>query len=569
MKISLSRRVTAVVAALGLALVAVPATVPAANADVNACGLGETCDGVLSGPLGDSTFKIKVPENFNGTVLLYSKGYSASVPIPAGIAVPLGYAASPYYSPMTIPGLGAGYAANGSATVVPPGASEAESVLLNQGYALAGTGLARQGWAVAEGVESGQNLIKYINGGGIKGVKQIMAWGTSMGAETTQALIQDNPGKIAGSLPVCMASADFFGETYMTAIYAWKTLIDPSVQGYNYAPGQAGYAQAMGDLQKILTTLGAVASGQATVSSAGYPIALANMLAGLLAGLPTVSSTYDGVTVNPAVATLGTAGASAGGYSPLSSGQSAAAAMLQSVGAILGTGITLQYDLEQRARTIGSIPASEGAAYVGNVGVNYNKLLSPEQYGEFADTFATAGPGVLDAMMAALAAGERVKANPVAAKVVAGLPSASATYNNKPTVALAGTYDLRVPGVTGDFVEGMATSKKGKKAVKKGMLKAAAYYSVPPADGWTSFEPGAKSPSAALSALKLGGSGVGSCPFTTDQTVAAVKALAALAKADSAKEVSAAKRLGYKVPGINRDRQYRPLPPKDPAATVG
>lgn len=567
MRISLSRRVTAVVAAVGLALVAVPAST--ANADGHACGLGETCEGVLSGPLGDSTFKIKVPENFNGTVLLNSKQYSASVPIPAGIAVPLGYAASAYYSPVTIPGLGAGYAANGVATVVPEGAPELESALLNQGYALAGTGLARQGWAVAEGVEAGENLIKYINGGGIKGVKQILAWGNSMGAETTQALIQDNPGKIAGSLPACMASAEFFGDTYMTALYTWKTLIDPTIKGYNYAPGQAGYAQAMGDLQKILTTLGAVASGQATVSSAGYPIALANLLAGLLAGLPTVSPTYDGVTVNPAVATLGTAGAIAGGYSPLSSGQSAAAAMLQNVGGIIGTGITLQLDLEGRARAIGSIPANEGAAYVGNVGVNYSKLLSPEQRGQFEDTFATAGPGVLDAMLAALAAGERVEANPVAAKVVAGLPSSSAVYNNKPTVALAGTYDLRLPGVTGDFVEGMATSKKGKKAAKKGMLKAAAYYSVPPADGWTSFEPGAKSPSAALSAVKLGGSGVGSCPFTTDQTVAAVKVLAALAKADSAKEVTAAKRLGYKVPGINKDRQYRPLPPKDPAATIG
>ena len=184
--------------------------------------------------------------------------------------------------------------------------------------------------------------------------------------------------------------------------------------------------------------------------------------------------------------------------------------MLQNVGGIIGTGITLQLDLEGQARAIGSIPASEGAAYVGNVGVNYNELLSAEQRGEFEDTFATAGPGVLDAMLAALAAGQRVEANPVAAKVVFGLPSASATYNNKPTVAVAGTYDLRVPGVTGDFYEGMATSKKGKKAVKKGMLKAAAYYAVPPADGWTSFEPeGAKSPSAALSALKLGGSGVG------------------------------------------------------------
>ena len=112
-------------------------------------------------------------------------------------------------------------------------------------------------------------------------------------------------------------------------------------------------------------------------------------------------------------------------------------------------------------------------------------------------------------------------------------------------------------------------SKKGKKAEKKGMLKVASYYAVPPADGWTSFEEGAKSPSAALSALKLGGSGVGHCAFTTDQTVAAVKVLAALANAKSAKQVAAAKRLGYKVPGINKDRQYEPPALKNPAATVG
>ena len=215
MKISLSRRVTAVVAALGLALVAVPAAAPAANADGQSCGLGETCDGVLSGPLGDSTFKIKVPENFNGTVLLYSKGYSSSVPIPAGIAVPLGYAASPYYSPMTIPGLGAGYAANGSATVVPPGASEAESVLLNQGYALAGTGLARiRAGPWLEGVESGQREPHQAasTAWGYQG-RLSRSWrgATSLGAEIDSGARADGtPGKIAGnSCRACMAlSAD-------------------------------------------------------------------------------------------------------------------------------------------------------------------------------------------------------------------------------------------------------------------------------------------------------------------------------------------------------------------------
>ncbi|MGA0268154.1 MAG: hypothetical protein ACO3MK_06455, partial [Candidatus Nanopelagicales bacterium] len=67
MRISLSRRVTAVVAALGLALVAVPAAAPAANADVDSCGLGQVCTGALSGSLGDSMYQIRMPAKFNGT----------------------------------------------------------------------------------------------------------------------------------------------------------------------------------------------------------------------------------------------------------------------------------------------------------------------------------------------------------------------------------------------------------------------------------------------------------------------------------------------------------------------
>ena len=83
MRISLSRRVTAVVAAFGLALVAVPATAPAANADDQACGLGEVCTGALTGALGDSPYQIVMPPKFNGTVLLYSHGYRIAQPVPA------------------------------------------------------------------------------------------------------------------------------------------------------------------------------------------------------------------------------------------------------------------------------------------------------------------------------------------------------------------------------------------------------------------------------------------------------------------------------------------------------
>lgn len=568
MKINMSRRLTAVVAAVGLALVSVPASIPAAQADDHACGLGETCNGALTGALGDSTYQIVMPPKFNGTVLLYSHGYRIAQPVPAAIGVALGLDKAPTYSATTVPGVGAAYVGNGVAQVAP--STEVAASLLGQGYALAGTGYANQGWAVAEGVESGENLIKYINGGGIKGAKQILAWGDSMGSIVTQSLVQRNPGKIAGTNPRCgaLAGPEAAFDTAQTVLYTWKTLIDPTIKGSNYAAGAAGYAEAVGDLAKVFGTISAVASGEATVSAVGYPIALSNLLAGLMAGLPTVSSTYDGVTVNPAVATLGTAGALAGGYSPLSSGQSAAAAMLQNVAGAAALGIMGQYELEQRVRTIGGLAPTDSANFTSNVGVNYSELLSPEQRGEFGDTFATAGPGVLDAMFAALAAGERTPANPVAVKIVQSLPSAEAVYG-KPAVLLTDTFDPITPaGNAGEFFDGVVTSKKGKSAAKKGMLKAVSYYAVPPADGWTRFAEGAKSPSAALSAAALGGSGVGHCAFTTDQSVGSVSALMALVKANTAKKVAAAKRVGYKVAGINKDRFYEPPALKNPAATV-
>ncbi len=98
-------------------------------------------------------------------------------------------------------------------------------------------------------------------------------------------------------------------------------------------------------------------AGTLSVSPVGYPIAQANLLAGLMGGLPTKSAVYDGQTVNPAFATMGTAAALAGGYQPASAGASSAAAMLQNVGAAAALGVMVRFDLEQRARALAGIPA--------------------------------------------------------------------------------------------------------------------------------------------------------------------------------------------------------------------
>lgn len=572
-KITMPRRVIAAIASVGLALVAVPTVAPAANA-ADACGLGETCTGALTGSLGDTSFQITMPPKFNGTVLLYSHGYRIAQPVPAQIGMALGLNKAPYYSETTVPGIGAAYVGNGSAQVAP--STESAANLLAQGYALAGAGYANQGWAVAEGVQAGELLIQHINGGAIKGVKEIIGWGDSLGGLITQTLVQANPGKIAGTLPMCgvLEGPEQAFSTAMTVLYTWKTLIDPTLKVANYSAGQAGYAEAVGDLAKVFGTLNAVATGQASVSQAtGFPIGQANLLAGLMAGLPTKSGTYDGVSINPAVAELGLGPALVGGYTPVSAGQNSAAAMLQNVGAAAALGIMGRYELEQRVRKIGGLAPTDNANFNNNVPVVYSKLLTPEQRYEFESTFAAAGPGVLDAMLGALDASTgsetaRFPANPVAVGIVNKLPAAKAVYG-KPAVYMTTTYDPIVPaGNTYAFYEDMLDTRQAKRAADKDMLKAVQYYTMPLDQEYTSFEPGAKSPSAVLSAAATGGSGVGHCTFTADQHVGAIKTLQALIKTSSRQGIAAAKRIGYRVAGVSRDREFAPEPLKYPLATA-
>ena len=117
-------------------------------------------------------------------------------------------------------------------------------------------------------------------------------------------------------MPVCGANAgpEQAFASAMTVLFTWKTLITPTLKAANYAPGAVGYGQALTDLGTVFSVLQKVAAGQLSTSPVGYPVAQANLLAGLMAGLPTASSVYDGQTINPAFGTLGFGPALAGGY---------------------------------------------------------------------------------------------------------------------------------------------------------------------------------------------------------------------------------------------------------------
>ena len=574
MKITFMRRGIAAVAAASLITIGAP-VVTAANA-AEACALGTVCEGALSGSLGDAPFKIQMPEKFNGTVLVYSHGYRVATPIPAALAVPLGLNTGAY-KPISYPAFAptfrssVAYQASNEAAIASTPVVAAN--LLAQGYALAGSGYARQGWAANEGVEAGENLIGYINSGAIAKTKKIMVWGDSLGGLISETIADQNPGKVAGVLASCGTTGPMESfDTAMTVMQTWKTLIAPNLKVANYTAGAVGYGEALGDLATVVTLLGGAAT--TPVSPAGYPLAQANLLSGLMGGLPTKSSVYDGQTQNPAFASLGTLAALGGGFQPASAGGSTAVAMLQNVGAAAALGILGRYEMEMKVRQIGQIPPNESANFTDNVNVRYSKLLSPEQRGEFGDTLnattVIANPlntmlGVLDSTRGSTTA--RFPANPKAVAIVEGLAAPTGAYK-VPTVLTTSTYNEVVPpGNSSAFLDQLTASYAKQNKNTRGMFKAAAFYTIPPADGWTKFLPGAKGPSDALSVAALGGSGVGHCVLTSKQIVRSIKALDAMVSAKTAKEVAAAKRLVYSTQGVNKDRLFQPDALKQPSKT--
>jgi pimeloyl-ACP methyl ester carboxylesterase len=585
MKKTFMRRSVAAVASAGLLLVGIPLATPA-NAAVEACALGATCEGNLAGSLGASPYKIRMPEKFNGTVLIYSHGYRFGTPVPAAFAGALGLTSNPAYSPTTVPGLAAAgfgvdtaFVGNNTAEVAPNDIIAAN--LLAQGYALAGTGFARQGWAVPEGVEAVEGMIRHVNGGGVKGTKRVVTWGSSLGGLISAAVAERNPKKVAGVLPLCgaMSGPEQLLSGGMTALFAWKSLVAPTLKIANYAAGPAGYAQAMGDLRIVLGSLSAISAGQVnptSLSPVGYPYLQSNMLGALMAGLPTKSEVYDGQTLNPAIVEQfggNPSAASAAGFSPVSAGASTAVGMLQNIGSAAALGILARYELEQRARAALSLAPTDNANFNDNVNVRYTRLLSPEQRGEFGDILNANPlvPNLLNAMLAKVDstvgdASFRYPANPAVVNWVRNLIPLKGTYN-QPIVMMTTAYDAVTPeGNQGMYTTMLEASykKQGKKA---GLNKIVSVYTVPSEDGYTKFAPGGRAPDAAAS-VAANISGVGHCQFmkTADgiQLTNAVTTLNRLMNAKTQKQVAAARRLAYNTPGVNSDRDYAPEPLKRP-----
>jgi pimeloyl-ACP methyl ester carboxylesterase len=189
--------IAAVAAAVGATTASRADTpMPACTNPIATCKVGQAAD--------SSTWKIEVPLNWNGTLLLYSHGY---VP-PTGPNPPADDA----------------------------GSRSVADYLLARGFALAGSSYASVGWAVADAFKDQEALLDEFRRDFGK-PQATIAWGHSMGGMITAGLLQLHPKQFVGGLAMCGLLGGGIGlwNTNLDLEVAFKALMmrdpNPAVSG--------------------------------------------------------------------------------------------------------------------------------------------------------------------------------------------------------------------------------------------------------------------------------------------------------------------------------------------------
>ncbi|MHB1241914.1 MAG: alpha/beta hydrolase [Gaiellaceae bacterium] len=134
---------------------------------------------VLTGELNGAPYRVVVPENWNGKLVVYAHGYRDLADQP-------------------------GQVDDRAAEVAPVAALE--PVLTGMGYAIAGSAYKRNGWAVQEGVEDTVALASWFRDNVGKPTRTLL-WGFSMGSVVTFEIAERTAGQFDGYLAACAVGA--------------------------------------------------------------------------------------------------------------------------------------------------------------------------------------------------------------------------------------------------------------------------------------------------------------------------------------------------------------------------
>ena len=547
---SMRSRVVAALASLALTIGVVAAAAPAKADELSfACLPGMTlnqCSGDLGNGLG--TYRVQLPSDFNGTLLLFFHGirFGKNTPVLQSLkAAGIDYSNDPSYSEVNVPGLGPAWVANGRAELAPGGSEALAKAMMARGYGVAGLGYgSTQSWAVQEALAAGQAFVKMARGG-VYGLKRIVVWSESMGTLPALKLAETTPG-VNGVYSTCPTppSTTLAFQQALDALFVLKTLGGLDLK-LTYSAGPAGLAEAYGDLNKVLGLLGAIRADANTVTSTKLLARNVVLMAGLIAGLPEASANYDGITTGGPI---------------LASQLNTSAAMAENLGTAAMLATVLRFDVESRIRVAGKI-ATGSANFTDNVNTSYTDLLSDEQRSQYETFLNLGGTNVVDQMLAALDASKgnaaaRYAANPAA------VAAATATFPEYTGVAKVPTMlvgyevdNVTQAGQVARYVElTKAATKKGKLPLAVGIYAAA------PSDGWTVL-------GDAAATAKKRTSGIGHCGGSSSLTGAQHLALVPafdtwLRKGAKAGTAAIAAVRNDPMLGLQSDTDWEPVPVK-------
>jgi pimeloyl-ACP methyl ester carboxylesterase len=186
-----------------------------------------------TGSLSDgATYLMQVPNNWNGTLFLYSHGYV--VPGSPNPAVDVGDPATGAF-------------------------------LLANGFALAGSSYATTGWAIHEALNDQIAALDLFDSTFGHPVATI-AWGHSLGGIITAGLIQRNPKRFTAAQPMCgvLAGGVATWNTALDAEFAFQTLLAPNagLQVVNITDPDANLKLA----EEVLASAQATPQGRARIA---------------------------------------------------------------------------------------------------------------------------------------------------------------------------------------------------------------------------------------------------------------------------------------------------------------
>jgi alpha-beta hydrolase superfamily lysophospholipase len=486
---------------LSLTVVSIPTAARAADPACTTANFVTTCVGATSDA---APYMMIVPANFNGTAYIYSHGYRNNVPLPAALSQITGFPATVVNTPEPVPG--------GNAAIYGP--------LLAKGYAVMGSGFARQGWNADSAIKTNVELIGLFKKQFTKTTK-VVAWGNSLGGFITQAMAEQYPNLITAAAPMCMAS-DLPPLMTMAGDALWgvKTFFDPTIKGGSYSAGAAGYAEAMSDLGKVFAVADALSKAFAANPTApawpatskvpdaikAIPSRSALVLVALMSGLPLQSAHFD--------STSAPAGVSASLALSFQLAINPAFAALENLTNAAALGVLATHDIELQA----------GGAVFDNTTTDYSARVAEDQ---FAWSSALSGVSATQGLLSVLAASPRAKADPAAVAKLKTLASHSGKVEI-PTVLFTGTADpITIAGNQQSVVDKYAAyyAEKWAAAKKAGERKRPVNNQLVlwnfPAQKYTKFT-AAGAPDLTVPAA----TGTNHCNFTASQYLAIADLLA-------------------------------------------